>query len=210
MYRGILLAAIVAAPAAAQAVEPGRYRLTGEQDVASELVLRKDGRFGYFLIAGALDERAEGSWSTDGSVVTLTVEPKPVPPVFTAGAASRTAAAPLTLKVNWPDGRGIAGVDLRVGFGEGEPVVDYTQEDGWTLPAEESRKPEWVELSVPMYDYPPARFPVDVETANDLSFTLTPNDMGVFDFSGVRVEAERKRLIVHRGGAGLHYEAVRE
>jgi hypothetical protein len=212
MHRGILIASILAAaaPAAAQAVEPGRYRLTGEQDVASELVLNKDGGFAYFLIAGALDERAAGRWSAEGPVVTLSVEPKPVPPAFTAGAAARTGDATLALKVSWPDGRGIPGVDLRVGFAEGEPVADYTQEDGWSLPAEEKRKPIWVELSVPMYDLPPSRFPIDIAAANTLSFTLTPNDMGVFDFTGVRIEAEEKRLIVHRGGARLRYEAVRD
>lgn len=188
----------------------GTYRLVGEQDVASGLRLRPDGRFQYFLSAGALDERSEGRWRSDGGAVILTTEPKPVPPVFQTGASARVQGAPLRVKVSSPDGGGIAGVDLRIGFDEGEPVEDYTQEDGWTLPADEKRIPRWIELEVPMHDIASPRFPIDLAAGNALAFTLVPNDLGVLDFTGVRVEVADKALIVHRGGARLRYEAVRE
>ncbi|HYE27261.1 MAG TPA: hypothetical protein VEA61_03365 [Allosphingosinicella sp.] len=58
----------------------GYYRLVQEQDVASSLVLRPDGRFEYSLAAGALDERAEGRWSLADGLIVLATEPKPVPP----------------------------------------------------------------------------------------------------------------------------------
>jgi hypothetical protein len=188
----------------------GEYRLVGEQDVASGLRLQKDGRFQYFLIAGALDEQAEGRWSEAGGVVTLTTEPRPVPPVFEPSPPARTGTAKLTVEVRSPGGKGIAGVDLRIGFGEGEPVESYTQEDGWSLPAEETRTPRWIELGVPMHGLASPRFPIDLAAGNALAFTLVPNDLGVIDFTGVRVEKTKKALIVHRGGARLRYEAVRE
>ncbi len=196
--------------AAAERDPAGTYRLVGEQDVASGLRLQPGGRFQYFLSAGALDEQAEGRWKVAGRTVILTTEPKPVPPVFQAGPSAKTGAAPLSVKVSSPAGRGIAGVDLRIGFDEGAPVENYTQEDGWSLPAGEKRAPRWIELKVPMHDLTSPRFPIDLAAGNALAFTLVPNDLGVLDFTGVKVELADKALIVHRGGARLRYEAVRE
>lgn len=199
-----------AGPADAERGPAGTYRLVGEQDVASGLRLQRDGRFQYFLSAGALDEHSQGQWRSAGGVVTLTTEPKPVPPVFRPEPATRTEAAALSVKVSSPGGGGIAGVDLRIGFDEGPPVEDYTQEDGWTLPADEKRTPRWIELKVPMHDFASPRFPIGLAAGNALAFTLVPNDLGVFDFTGVKVEVAKKALIVHRGRARLRYEAVRE
>ncbi|MEA3010145.1 MAG: hypothetical protein QOJ91_1837 [Sphingomonadales bacterium] len=187
----------------------GSYRLVGEQDVASGLRLQPGGRFQYFLSAGALDEQAQGRWSVAGGVVTLITEPAPVPPVFEAARSTRTAEAALTVKVSSPSGDGIAGVDLRIGFDEGDPVADYTQEYGWSLPADEKRVPRWIELTVPMHGIVSPRFPIDLAAGNALAFTLVPNDLGVLDFGGIRVEVAKKALIVHRGGAALRYEAVK-
>lgn len=186
----------------------GDYRLVGEQDVASGLRLEPDGRFQYFLIAGAFDEQAEGRWSQTGRTVVLATEPKPKPPTFRQAEPRRTDAAALTVRVASPEGRGIAGVDLRIGFDEGAPIDSYTQEDGWNLPAEERRTPRWIELSVPMHALASPRFPIDLAAGNALAFTLIPNDLGVLDFDGVTVTVESKALIVERDGGRLRYERV--
>jgi hypothetical protein len=196
-----------AAPAAAEPGAEGRYRLRGEQDVASELIIRPGGTFAYFLAAGALDEQAEGRWRREGAAIFLTTEPKPVPAAFSAGdAVLRRAAAALTLRVVWPDGRGVAGVDLRVGFAEGGLIDDYTQEDGWSLPPDERRIPAWIELSVPMHGLASPRFPVEPARANDLTFVLTPNDLGTVDFADLRLDLEPGRLLMRRAGGTLRYE----
>ena len=187
----------------------GEYRLVGEQDVASGIRLGTDGRFQYFLIAGALDERAEGRWSAAGDRVALVTEPKPVPPLFRREAPSkREGPAALTLIVRSPDGQGIAGVDLRLGFDEGEPIDSYTQEDGWSLPEGERRTPRWIELGVPMHGLASPRFPIDLAAGNALAFTLVPNDLGVLDFAGIPVMVDKKALVVERGGGRLRYERV--
>ncbi|HEX8469157.1 MAG TPA: hypothetical protein VF620_15280 [Allosphingosinicella sp.] len=195
---------------AAERNPAGAYRLVGEHDVASGLRLRKNGKFQYFLSAGALDEQAAGRWSVSGGVVALVTEPAPVPAVFAPGPSARTDETALSVKVSTPGGEGIAGVDLRIGFDEGEPIEDYTQEYGWSFSADEKRRPRWIELAVPMHALASPRFPIDLAAGNALAFTLTPNDLGVFDFAGVRIEVAKKALIVHRGGARLRYEAVRE
>jgi hypothetical protein len=206
----LLLLALGSAAAARDRSPAGTYRLVGEQDAASGLLLQRDGHFRYFLAYGALDEEAEGRWSVADKVVTLVTEPKPVLPAFTQGPSAKSDSAPLTVQVSWPDGRGVALVDLRIGFDEGPPVDGYTQEDGWSLPAEERRIPRWIELKVPMHDFTSPRFPIDAGAGNALAFTLTPNDLGKFDFEGIRIEVEPGALIVLRGGARLRYQAVRE
>lgn len=186
----------------------GDYRLVGEQDVASGIRLKPDGHFQYFLSAGALDERAEGRWTASGGRVVLATEPKPVPPLFRPAGARKTGSAALTVQVGSPEGGGIAGVDLRIGFDEGEPLESYTQEDGWSLPAEEPRTPRWIELAVPMHGLASPRFPIDLAAGNALAFTLVPNDLGVLDFQGVAVTIDKKALLVERGGGRLRYERV--
>lgn len=196
----------LAAPAVAEPGPEGRYRLRGEQDVASELLIFADGTFAYFLAAGALDEQARGRWQRDGDSIFITTEPKPVPAAFSAGEAALSGAAPLALRVTWPDGRGIAGIDLRVGFAEGGAVESYTQEDGWSLAAGERRSPAWVELSLPMHGIASHRFPIDPASANLLAFVLTPNDLGIVDFQDLRLDLKPGRLLMQRGGGTLRYE----
>jgi hypothetical protein len=198
-----------AAPASAERGPAGIYRLVGEQDVASGLRLREDGRFQYFLSVGALDEQAEGRWRAADGTVILATEPKPVPPAFERASPGRTGGA-LSVKVSWPGGRGIAGVDLRIGLDGGAVLDGYTQEDGWSLPATEGRTALWIELAVPMHGVRSPRFPIDLKSGNALAFTLNPNDLGKFDFTGVKIEVADKALIVHRDGARLRYEPVRE
>jgi hypothetical protein len=195
---------------AAERGPAGTYRLVGEQDVASGLRLQADGRFHYFLIVGALDGQAEGRWRSAGEVVTLTTEPRPVPPKFEVGPPARTETAAMTVRVSSPEGGGLAGVDLRIGFEAGEPLEAYTQEEGWSLPAGEKRIPRWIELEVPMHGAASPRFPIDLASGNALAFTLVPNDLGKVDFDGVWVERAGKALVMHRSGARLRYEPVRE
>lgn len=200
----LLAALLLAAPAAPSPV--GHYRLQGVHDAASELILRADGRFAYALAYGALDEEATGRWRRVGNKVFLTTIPKPVPPAFSAGKAAHTDTAPLTLHVTAPDGRGIPGVDFRIEFETGEPLQDYINNDeGWSLPAEEKRKPVAVTLAEPIYQLVSPRFPIDTSKANDLTFILTPHDLGRFDFENMPLDIAPGRLVMHRGGAALDY-----
>jgi hypothetical protein len=200
----LLAALLLAAPAASTPV--GHYRLQGVHDAASELILRADGRFEYALAYGALDEEAAGRWRRVGDKVFLTTLPKPVQPVFSPSKAARAAGAPLTLHVNSPDGHGIPGIDFRIDFESGDPLQSYINNDeGWSLPPEETRKPVAVTLAVPIYALVSQRFPIDTAKANDLTFILTPNDMGRPDFEAFPVDIQPGKLVMHRGDATLDY-----
>jgi len=197
---GILpLILLGAAPAMAQAdagsALAGGWEAAEGPDVAAQLVLRADGRFDYALAAGALDERASGRWVRDGPFACLTTEPTPTPPQFVRQQAP--ADGP-TVKVVWPNGRGIAGVDLRVGM-EGGAVVDgYTQTDGWSLPADATGNVAWIELVEPMHAISSPRFTLQASDHGRLMAVLQPNDLGVVDFRPACLEPDGK------GGAVLH------
>jgi hypothetical protein len=69
------LAAFLAAPALADAAQRvGHYYLRGVMETGSELLLRANGRFQWYLVYGALDLFAEGRWQEKDGVVLLTAE----------------------------------------------------------------------------------------------------------------------------------------
>ena len=184
----------------------GIYRLRGEPDTVSELALESDGHFQFGFSAGALDLTAQGRWTSDGRSVTLNTEPRPVPPVFSAGPVARSNEAPLVIKVQDPHGRGLALIDVRVGFADGRIVEGYTQDYGWQLtePGDPGTV-RWVELSLNMYGLPPQRFPLDGAAGNEFSFTLTPNDLGVQDFRDAVLPITREGLVLDLlGGSGTY------
>jgi len=201
-------AALLGLVAAASPSPVGTWRLHDGPDMASELLIRPDGTFAYFLAAGALDEQAKGRWVREGDCILLTTAPTPKPAQFAAGAVSKISEAPLRLKVVSPRGEGIPGVDLVVGFAAGEPAESYTQEYGWELSPDEKRQPTWVQFAIPMYGLLSPRFAIDAGKANDLTFVLTPNDLGIPDFEGLQLDVESDRLVMHRGTDLLSY--VRE
>lgn len=207
----LLLAAALPASALAKAPDlVGEYALAAGPDVAGGLLIRDDGRFFYGLAAGALDERAEGRWERRGDAVCLFTEPAPVPPAFhkQVPAAKMDGAAP-TILVTWPNGRGIAGVDFVIGFDSGDPIMDYTQRDGWTMPEGDTRTPRWVELVEPIYDVTAPRYDLDAADGGRLHVVLTPNDMGVVAFDGACLTADgEEHAILRRGEGGMRFRRV--
>jgi hypothetical protein len=89
IMRSLLLASLIAAVtlgASAQAVSasglgpacgkgsahiPGRYTLNGVMEVGSQIILRKDGSFEFYLAYGANDQYGKGCWTQLGKNVAL-------------------------------------------------------------------------------------------------------------------------------------------
>lgn len=199
-----LAALLLFAPAAeAKPPAPGVYRVAEGPDVAGGIELSKDGHFAYFLAAGALDEQAKGRWVVRGEQVCLTTEPTPVAPSFALGPRRSDVPDSPTLLVTWPNGRGIAGVDFQLGFAEGEPAADYTQDYGWTLPEDEKRKPAWIEVVEPIHGVVSSRFPLDPNDHGTIIVVLTPNDIGIVDFRDACLEQRGKGFVLHRTGGEM-------
>ena len=183
----------------------GRY-VHSEMELASGLWLKADGTFEYWLTVGSLDETARGRWTAEGDRIVLVNDPAPVPPIITPGRARLVPGTGFGLRVTLPTGQGVEGVNVVVGFDQGEPAEGYTQTDGWTLPGGDSRKPRWVQLSMPAYGLSSPRFPVDTAAANAVDYVLTPNDFGVVDLRTASVTRDGDALVLNRGGQGMRYE----
>ena len=186
----------------------GQYRLAEGPDVAGQLILTADGRFHYGLAAGALDEEAHGRWQALDSAICLYTEPKPVPPAFTRVPAATTGDREATLLVTWPNGRGIAGIDFRIGFDSGDPLEGYTQDYGWSMPEGDERVPRWIELSEPMHDIASPRFVLEPQDKGRLTVILTPNDLGIVDFEGACLEQRGDYVILHRKEGDMKFVKV--
>ena len=195
----LLAAALIAAPAAAQdSPFVGEYSLAEGPDVGGGLLIRNDGRFQYMLAAGALDERAEGRWDVRGDRICLTTDPKPVPPEIKKGALIEVDGAVPNLLVTWPNGKGVAGVDFVIGFDSGDPVEDYTQVYGWSMPEDDKRTPRWIEVREPIYGITAPRFELTEADGGKLRAIIVPNDIGVVDFDGACAEKTERGVTLHR------------
>lgn len=204
-------ALISAGSVSAQAEWQGYYRLDEGHEAAGELLLTADGRFRYALAVGALDERAQGRWEQAETRACLFTEPRPKLPEFSkAPLVPGEGGEVPTLLVTWPNGRGIAGVDFRLGFDRGEPAEGYTQEYGWTLPEDEPRRPQWVEFREPIHGLASPRYPLAEADGGKLHVTLVPNDLGVVDFAGACLEEKAGRVILHRREGPMRFVRVRE
>lgn len=197
-----LLALLLATPVAARDFA-GRYRLAEGPDVAGQLELTPDGRFGYELAAGALDERAQGRWVVRGDAACLTTAPKPKAPELRP--AEPLAGDTATVRVTWENGRGIPGVDFVIGFDSGEPVDGYTQDYGWTLPESEKRTPRWIELVEPIHRIRLARTPF---SGAQFRAVLVPNDIGVVDFQAACLSPEGEGYVLRRAEGEMKFRRV--
>lgn len=175
--------------------------------MASELILKPDGTFDYFLAAGSLDEMSHGTWRAEGKSLRLTTTPKPVPAVFTAGPIITVPEEKMVIHVTAPSGGGIAAVDFTIGFDAGEPVTGYTQDYGWSLAGDEPRTPRSITFSLPIYEITSQRFTIDLAKGNSQTFILNPNDLGTIDFADVQIDIEPRALVMHRWGLTLTYAA---
>ncbi len=63
------------AKAAAPQSHAGHYYLQGVMETGSELMLDPRGQFEWYLVYGALDLFAEGTWRQDGGTIVLTSKP---------------------------------------------------------------------------------------------------------------------------------------
>lgn len=64
----------------------GHYYLAGVMETGSELLLKPNGRFDWYISYGAVDQAAKGRWSRDGQAVTLMADTlSPDTPLVRAG-----------------------------------------------------------------------------------------------------------------------------
>lgn len=199
-----LTLAAVPLPVAAQEWA-GNYALAAGPDAAGALELNGDGTFRFGLSVGALDMTAAGRWVRAGEGITLRTEPRPVPPVFSlARAEPGRGDGTISIKVTWPNGRGIAGIDFRILREGAEPIENYTQVDGWTSEPGPNHRLLSIALSEPIHQIVSPVFAVPAD-AGVFTFVLTPNGMGIADFNEAPAERDADGLTLHWRGGKLRF-----
>lgn len=198
-----------AAPSEPASTPVGEY-VHSEMELVAGIRLNADGTFLYGLTVGSLDERAQGRWKSSGDRIELTSDPRPVAPTITAGVVEQGLGKPWAIRVIAPNKRDVPGVDFLLEFDSGEPLQSYMQGGPWTLPTEERRTPRFITFSMPSYRLRSQRLPLAAKAGMVANFILTPNDFGVADLTGARVELRGDRLSLHRPEGAMEFRRRRE
>lgn len=215
MVRGFLhgLAALAAMSGSAGLAQtpasPAGDYTHSEMELVAGIRLLEDGTFLYGLTVGSLDETAQGRWKVSGNRIELESVPRPVAPQITAGPVESVPGEPFSLRVLTPGGRDMPGVDLRIDFDSGEPLVSYMAGQPWSLPEDERRAARFVTFSMPSYRLQSARLPLDPKPGTVATFLLTPNDFGVVDMTGSYAEIAGEVLTLHRPEGTMQFRRSR-
>ncbi|WP_233130632.1 hypothetical protein [Sphingomonas jeddahensis] len=206
------MAVSLLAPAAAAqtpASLAGDY-VHSQVELVAGIRLNADGTFQYGLTVGSLDERAQGRWKRSGDAIELTSDPRPVAPTVTAGAIEETPGKAFAVRLVAPNGSDVPGVDVTIAFDTGELLTDYTRGEAWHLPPEERRTPRSITFAKPSYRLQSEPLPLDAKPGRTATFLLIPNDFGVADLTGTRLEVEGTTLTLHREGGTMRFKRIED
>lgn len=178
----VTLAALLAAPAAAQTPVEGVYQ-SEVMEVGSQLVLSPDGRFLWLFSTGALDVAAEGRWTreTEGSI-RLDSDPAPVAPRFELVGRSRDAQPGVAVRLACDSRQAAQFLDVTVEYADGSRSEDHFA--GAEYRTDGSRPVAAVQIGSGPFDLMSERFPVNAAEANVLTVRFEPNDLGRENFQG--------------------------
>lgn len=192
------------APTAEELALAGRYALTGEREMASEIVLRPDGRFAYALAYGALDEEGGGRWwLADGGVV-LQSDGTPHDASVLLKDASGMSGDSIVILVADTSGAPVHGIEVdvvqpRTGTSfartqRGRHVVHYAKGDA---PTEISVGYDVVDFMV--------RFPIAGKPKGTYRFVFDRGDLGRYRFEAARLAMDGDALVLVRNGHRMRY-----
>lgn len=204
MLAALLLAATAPHPAALVGLYNG-----GQMELAATLVLRPDGRFGYALSYGALDEEASGTWEAEGDMVRLTTLPTVVPPQFVVESDTPDIMGGFTLILS--NAAILRGTPLRVLLfyaPDEAPLSSEVAPDGRVV-LPDSRRPNALLPLLPVY--PPSGEPILLtgKSGHRLTVRFEPNDIGKADFRGEPLAIEGDTLVLPRFDRVLRFRRAR-
>lgn len=204
----MLLATTPGARAQGTASIAGDYTHS-QMELVAGLRLSEDGTFRYALTVGSLDEQARGRWARNGNSVELVSDPRPVAPTVIAGRIDPAVGEPFGIRVLTANGRDVPGIDFVVEFDNGAALESSMPGDRWTLPEGEKGVPRFVTFAMPSYRLRSERLPLDGQAGRTAVFTFVPNDFGVADLTGARIEINGEKLKLHRDGGTMEFRRIK-
>lgn len=201
------LALAAASQGAAAPVEPVPVCLVGEYDgsaheMASRLVLSADGRFGYELSYGALDEGSEGRWRADETAVYLTSDPVAAPK-FGIVADAPAPGDDVRISLVLPAGLSAQYFAALVTYADGQRVG--RQFDGETLVLEKNNAaspPSAITVMLPLFDVSSEAMSI-TSGGRDIVIRFDPNDLGKVAFAATPLARGEDALRLERHGRDI-------
>jgi hypothetical protein len=196
----LVLAMVGCSPAVAQAPDAasiaGTYCLRGVMEVGSCLRFHPDGRFEYFLAYGAYDENAEGTWKLEGGSVVLDTPAYDRPARFAFKRLQKSDSGAYDVIVEAPNGRAIAGIDVRATCDGRTFNAGVTQAQGYSVECRSA--PTAIALGLRMYGIGYQAIDVSSHAGADRAyvFGFDPGDLGRKRFTGHRLEPRDGALVM--------------
>lgn len=193
-----------AADLALQKRLPGRYGLKRKIEVASQIVLRADGRFSYELLYGASEEAAQGRWSVRGGELVLQGDAASRAAHFVLQPARRGDAVdgPASVIVEYRD-EAVAGIAL-LALGDAPQLArGVSGEQPWPVPFAGPLR--HLVLSHP--ETGRATIALAKHRGGLLRFMVYPPPAGLRDFHAV-IGIEDGKLLWDRDGQLIRYDKV--
>jgi hypothetical protein len=126
--RTTMLATLVLTVAVHAADMAGHYNLQNVREMGSELLLKPDGRFEFFLAYGAADYWSKGTWQAQNGAVLLNTDGEPKPP-FRVLNSSESQKDSLRIFVGGTSGRPVPNIDVVLEGADG-PAQARTDSEG--------------------------------------------------------------------------------
>lgn len=204
----LIAAAGLPCSAATPLPSPAGLYETHQMEVAAGLELKPDGHFRYGLSYGAVDEEAEGTWSTAGADVTLTSNPMPKAPAFELVRDDPAPKGELYMTLEDP------------GFEWGHPLEAIASSDsnaGFEISADDSGRVDVsghapikaIAPEMPVYGPTGQVFPLSPDRGHRLFFRFHRNDLGKARFDGEKLKREGDALLMQRYDTVFRFQKVR-
>jgi len=201
-----LLALLIAATPAPSLA--GAYEIR-QMEMGGGLELRADGHFRYAFTYGAVDEEAEGRWTSDGKSVRLTSDPMPNEPTFDLVKDTPAPKCTLSLAVDWGRFGWSSAPDVLVTYANNPREIHFLQADGSGTVHLENCAVTAVFPLVPMFGTPGEPLKVSPATGHRLSLRFRPNDLGHIAFRGEPLKLDGSDLLWERYDAEIRFLRVR-
>ncbi|MCC7053426.1 MAG: hypothetical protein IT355_09165 [Gemmatimonadaceae bacterium] len=182
----------------------GRYRLEGEREVASEILLRPDGRFSYGLAYGAVDESAAGRWTVRDGAVVLQSDGDPQPPSVTLQSATGAPTDSVVIVVVDTAGTPVHGIEVDVVRPRSGTSFTLARQGRHVVTFAKGDAPTEISIGYDVLGFMVA-FPLEGKPRATYRFVFDRGDLGRHRFEGARLETATNQLILTRNGRRLHY-----
>ena len=179
-----------------------------QMEIGARLELRSNGRFRYALAYGALDERAEGSWTVEGDRVLLTSGPINAP-VFVFFEQPGTSDGKMRIVLDLPTGWSRQVFDAEVTLADGRVIEQQLSDDTDVLDVGSGARPLSVRLELPVYGLRSRAFSVPGAGGSSVHARFEPNDLGWVAFARTALQIQAANLILERYGRTIVFRRER-